>query len=549
MTLVGRMLRQVGGPNAISVWSWVIAAPISVIAGSRYPSAPTPSMLATWTLILIGINVLLALPLWLAWLLLRRTWVRPALRPLVVLAAFAAVGLLRALMVQAAHQATGIGISSFAERAVISVSGAIVILTVVAVIVDDFRSDATVVRRLTRARATMAALADRESALLDEADRKVLDEVQGMLTAELQSAGADSRRIRDLVDSVVRPMSHTLAEAGAGDVSIEVGASADVERIGIAGTLCRLRAPSALAVAVIIEVTVLGFVLVTAPLWVAVVNFLLGGAMILAAGRVVTALYPSRVPGAVRVLVIALGYAGVGAAVATAMSLVLTVIAGPFPNFWFGIAVITSATGVAVSVWSAIADGRRARQDAMARALADEASTIERLRDAVVTRRRQAGRFLHGTVQAELVTAALRGDDPAAVRDSLGGLFDRYGSVEPRAAAKQFTGALRDWGAVLNLEVDLAPDFLAHLDGHPEGFDLLMDALSEALTNVVRHSPDRHALVRADQESGRFRLVVTSSGAPSAVGGSGIGLAQLRARGADVDLRACGSTTVLTAVV
>lgn len=549
MNSLGRMLHQVGGSNAISVWSWIVAAPISVVAGSRYASAPTTSEFMTWTAILIGINLLLALPLWLAWWLLRHGGLRGALRPVVVLTSFAVLGLLRALLVQAAHEATGIGVASFAERAVISISGSIVVLTVIAVIVDDFRSDAAVVYRLTRARAEMAALAEQESALLDEADRKVLDEVRAALTVELHSAGTDSRRVRELVDSIVRPISHQLAEAGGTDIRIDGGSSVGIGRIGIASTLGRTRAPSPLAVAVIIEVTVLGFVLVTTPPWVAVVNFFVGGALILFAGKGVTALLPSRGPGGVRLLAIAIAYAVVGAAAATGMSVFLTMVTDPFPNYWLGVMVITSATGVAVSLWSAIADGRRARQEAMARALSDEALMIERLRDAVAARRREAARFLHGTVQAELVTAALRGDAPTAVRDSLAGLFDRYGRDEPRPASEQFTGALADWGAVLDLEVDVDSSCLASLDACSDGFDLLMDALSEGLTNVVRHSPDRRALVRVYREAGRWRLMVTSAGTPRGAGGGGIGLAQLRERGAEVDLRISDSATTLTAVV
>jgi len=552
MNSLGRMLHQVGGSNAISVWSWIIAAPISVVAGSRYAAAPTATEFVTWTAILIGINLLLALPLWLAWLLLRLTAVGAALRPAVVLMTFAALGLLRALLVQAAHEVTGIGVASFEERVVISVSGSIVVLTVIAVIVDDFRSDAAVVRRLTLARAEMAALADQESALLDEADHKVLAEVRAALTVELQSGGTDSSRIRDVVDSIVRPISHQLAEDGGADIRVDGGSSVGIGRIGIASTLGRIRAPSPLAVAVIIEVTVLGFVLVTTPPWVAVVNFFVGGALILVGGKGVTALLPSRGPGGVRLLAIALLYAAIGAGTATLMALLLTLVIGPFPNYWLGIMTITAATGVAVSLWSAIAEGRLARQEAMARALAEEASMIERLRDAVAVRRRQAARFLHGTVQAELVTAALRGDAPAAVRDSLAGLFDRYGRAEPRPASEQFAGALADWGAVLELDVDVAPSFLVELDADPGGFDLLMDALSEALTNVVRHSADRRARVRVHPEAGRWRLVVTSAGTPAPAGGAGeggIGLAQLRQRGAEVDLRVSGSLTVLTAVV
>lgn len=552
MHSLGRMLHQVSGSNAISVWSWIVAAPISVVAGSRYATAPTATEFVTWTVILIGINLLLALPMWLAWVLLRRASLGAALRLVIVLMTFVALGLLRALLVQAAHEVTGLGVASFEERVVISVSGSIVLLTVIAVIVDDFRSDAAVVRRLTRARAEMTALADQESALLDEADHKVLAEVRAALAVELQSGGTDSSCIRDVADSIVRPISHQLAEAGGGDVRIDVGSSVGIGRIGIASTLGRMRAPSPLVVAVIIEVTVLGFVLVTTPPWVAVVNFLLGGGLILVAGRCVTALIPSRAPGGIRLLAIVLVYAGIGAGTATLMALLLTRAFGPFPNYWLGIMTITAATGVAVSMWSAIAEGRLARQEAMARALAEEASMIERLRDAVAVRRRQAARFLHGTVQAELVTAALRGDAPEAVRDSLAGIFDRYGRAEPRPASEQFAGALADWSAVLELDVDVAPSFLIELDADPGGFDLLMDALSEALTNVVRHSADRRARVRVHPEAGRWRLVVTSAGIPAPTGGAdegGIGLAQLRQRGAEVDLRVSGSRTVLTAVV
>ena len=548
MTGIRGLIEPLGGPYVLSRWSWIIAAPISVIAGSRYDSSPSWMQFAAWTGVLIAVAIALALPMWLLAAVLGRVS-EGIPRAVAALGGFALLGVLRAVLLQVAHEATHLGSGLLADRLAISISGSIVTMTLIAVIVNDYRTDASVVTRLTQAQRTLAHLAEREAELLDSADRRVLDEVRAALAAELGAEGADSARIRRVVDSIVRPLSHRLVTMQDELTAAALTPPGETAPITLVGALRRVRAPSALKVAVAIEATVVGTVLVTTSPLVALANVVIGGVLIFIGGRAISLLVRLAFSPALRLAVTIALYASLGALVATIMSLVLSWLWPAFPNFWFGVMVGTSAAAGAVSIWEAIADGRKARQDALVQAITDEAQMVERLRDAVARRRGQAADFLHSTVQAELVAAALRGVEPATVSESLAELFGRYGQAEARPASEQFAGLLTAWSEVLDLHVDVDPDFPRAVDAKSSLGGPLIDALSEALTNVVRHSPNRSATVRVHRLGERWCLSVTSMGTLDSRQAAGIGLARLREKGVDIQLATAGADTVLTATV
>ena len=75
------------------------------------------------------------------------------------------------------------------------------------------------------------------------------------------------------------------------------------------------------------------------------------------------------------------------------------------------------------------------------------------------------------------------------------------------------------------------------LDARPERAELLVDALSESLTNVVRHGSGNDVAISIASENDSVTLRVVSPGTPDSQTRPGIGLAQLEARGARVALR------------
>ena len=76
-----------------------------------------------------------------------------------------------------------------------------------------------------------------------------------------------------------------------------------------------------------------------------------------------------------------------------------------------------------------------------------------------------------------------------------------------------------------------------------------MDALSEGLTNVVRHSSGKDVTIDVTTADQKIKLTVMSQGDADGSHSPGIGLAQLRARGAQVELTTRELNTHLTVVL
>lgn len=182
----------------------------------------------------------------------------------------------------------------------------------------------------------------------------------------------------------------------------------------------------------------------------------------------------------------------------------------------------------------------------MTQAVVQEAAEVDRMRDLINQRRLQAARFLHGTIQGELVAAGLRHDHPEQVSEILRRRFEEYGSTTTRSAGQQVGDVIDAWSAILEMSTTIDESCWPRLIDSPERTHLLVDALSEALTNVVRHAADKFVNIQITAHQNQIRLTVQSCGPASSTSQSGIGLAQLRERGADVDLRTAGNDVILT---
>ena len=57
--------RQIGGPNALSIWSWIITLPLGLVVANLAPLSPSREYsVLVWTGILLGIHVLLGGVMW-----------------------------------------------------------------------------------------------------------------------------------------------------------------------------------------------------------------------------------------------------------------------------------------------------------------------------------------------------------------------------------------------------------------------------------------------------------------------------------------------------
>ena len=170
----------IGGPNAITIWSWVVTLPLALVigvSGGLILGLP----LAPWLLAVVATQVILIVPL----LLARATYLsaRPrAPRPVAALITFAILGVLRSLLLVAFAQLMGV---TPTDNLVSSwlISGAIygvVILSAIAIVVDGVRQHRSALLRLDALRASLA-----QTRALDETRRAELAEV---FYAEVQAS-------------------------------------------------------------------------------------------------------------------------------------------------------------------------------------------------------------------------------------------------------------------------------------------------------------------------------------------------------------------------
>lgn len=542
------VLQQIGGRNAISLWSWIITIPLAILVSSTYRPDPSVVDILTWVGIVLAVHAGLGVLMWVAFQTFLPNADRRS-RPLIAVAFFALLGLIRALVLQFAQDTVGIAAGVFSERLAVNVIGSVVALSAIAVIVDDYRTDEGIVRRLKRARDTLMRIRDSEEATLRAADLEVLAQVQARVEDELSRAETDSAGVRAIASDIVRPISHELVRSGPDALTLEAARDTPQIRLTFDDAFGRLRAPAPLAVAIVVQVTILGAVAVRFGVQIALGNTLLGGALIwFGCWMLSRFLRLPREPRA-RLVVLAAALATIGALATAITAAILTPIASTFPAGLIGVASGVCGTGIALSLWAAVNAGRQARQEALVEAVGDEAVEIERLRGVIEQRRLQAARFLHGTIQGELVAAALRGDAPEQIRDIVAQRFAEYGNTVARPAEMQVCGVVDAWSTVLDIDATIDPACWTPLDQYPDRLRLLVDALSEGLTNVVRHATGRHVAVRITVTGDDVTLVIESSGALEPMRTPGIGLAQLQARGARVSLQASQDRTEFAAAI
>ena len=540
-----RVRDQIGGRNALSRWSWLVTLPLAIVVGSVYAEPPTLGEVAAWTTVIVVVHGLVGLLMWLAWAVVLPDRERRS-RPITALLVFALLGGARGLLMQAAQDSTGIGGSAFAERMGVNVVGTVVVLAAIAVVVDDYRTDVAIRVRLAEATRILEAVRAQEASVLRAADLEVLRSVQESVEAALADAGSDAGQVGRVAREIVRPMSHELADAGP-ELELAVDAPGDGDlAVRFADAFAAVRAPSPILVAVLIEAAVAGAVVGRFGPGVALVNLVVGGGLIILGAWALRRLLPLPASVPARILVLAAAFALLGAVAASLTSALVEALVAPFPIGILGVMAGTAGAALVVSLGTALPAGRRQRLDAMAAAVRESAAEVEDLRSRVAYRRMQAARFLHGPVQGELLAAALKGDSPEEVRQVIARRFAEYGAAVPTGRAEQ---QVRDvtaaWSTVLDVTVVADDACWERLDEDPARSELLVDALSEGLTNVVRHSALRTADVRLECRDERLVMNLTSEGLPPSTSRPGIGLSQLQMRGCDLSLVVCDGKTTL----
>jgi hypothetical protein len=544
-----QLLHQIGGPNALSIWSWIITLPLALVVGNLAPQSPTQNYsVLVWTAVLLGIHVVLGAVMWLAAVTLLPHRSRPP-RPFVALTVFVTLGAARVLLLELLDPMFGPQGTTLESRVLTNVVGGTLILALIAVLVDDYRTNATIERQLRQAQASLQWLAEREPDALRAADLDEIANVRARIEDELRGGATGPEHIRKISDSIVRAQSHYLAEES-GPVLVHHEPSDRTPREVTRSILRGLNWPNPYALAFVVELLVFPSV-VTGWTWsVAIANALIAGFFIAIAAAGARRFIPLPDSTWARPAVIVAVLVCLALGLSYASSALVTVIAEPFPPAVGPAVVLLVAVGLGLSTWNSVTRDRRQRRESMLAAVSEEAQTLERVHGEVARRRAAAAEFLHGPIQSQLVASALKGETNEEALEAIEKRFAEYNASTTRWDVQEQVAALTDaWADVMTIRISCAPEMWQRLQRQQLTARLLVDTLSEAVTNAVRHGEVADIDVTIDDTDNRVLLTVSSLGTLTSGIGNGTGLARLTDRGALITLEQENERVVMQALL
>jgi hypothetical protein len=553
VTTARRWLDQIGGPNALSIWSWLITLPLALMVGNLAPQSPSRDYnVLVWTATLLAIHVLLGVVMWVAAITLLPNRPR-ASRPVVALLVFAALGAGRIGLLELLDPILGPQGTSLESRLLTNVVGGTIVLALIAVLVDDYRTHAAIESQLRQAQASLQWLAEREPEALRAADLDEIARVRSQVEAELRGTATGPDHIRQISETVVRAQSHYLAE-GLGPDLVRREPEKRSRREVTDSILRGLTWPNPLTLALVVELVAFPSVVTGWNLPIALANLLIAGSFIALAVATARRFIPLPNTGWARLLVIVGVLAAFGSGLSVAASVLVTAVAGPFPLAIGPAVVLLVVFGLGLSTWNSVTRDRQQRRQAMLVTVAEEAQALERVHGEVARRRAAAAEFLHGPIQSQLVASALKGESNEDALQAIERRFAEYSATSTTLDVQEQVNELAHaWADVMTITVTCSAETWNRLRRTPLTSRLLVDTLSEALTNSVRHGSvaDVDVVIATDEieDHVRVSLTVASLGTLTRGTGNGTGLARLMDRGANITLHQDGEQVVMRALL
>jgi len=527
---------QIGGPNALSIWSWIITLPMALGLSLTFEPEASDRDRLLWTGYVLAVQVLLGGVMWIAarTLLPRETGHS---RPVIAMTVFVGLGIVRVVAMDLGAPSFNALESSLATRLVINVLAGPIILAVIAVVVDSYRRHAAVMQRLQQAQASLEAVRTVavETRTVDEREmvQQVFDEVSEALT----SRNVDPAQIKSAARDLVRTRSHEIER----DDSIAIPEAAVVKRPvqDLRALSGRMVLPGAWVTALTIEVLTLPVVASVHGWVVGIVHavtatIVIAGALL--AGHAIWRWLPQWVRGGVGVVVFGLGTG------LLAVSMVLPVVRLVYPDYPVYLVNGTALVMVFVvgfSLASAIGSTLRANEEQQSALVSEAAGQVQELRTRIAERRRKVAAFLHGPIQAELLVASTSNVPVDQVMASLENRFAEFGREVPKSTTiERINAVILAWSAALTITSELDDAALARADAHPGCTQVLIDALSEGFANALRHatSGNVHVVLRCEGEDAVELRLRTEGAITSTRSADGIGLRHLQESARTVEL-------------
>ena len=512
-----RLLRHIGGPNAVTRWSFILTA-VMVLIPTAVPTsrdALIGSLAERMAVATAGLAAA-ALVLGLGWLTVLGSSPRSS-RPAAAIVVFALAGVANALAVLAMRKALDEEPVGAAVMIITRGASAAVWLSAVAIVVDQTRRHRARMAELREAVRERRAALDAEREELAEVGARLGDEVVAPLCAALDDISAriaahtdgspvraEAEAVRRLVDDRVRPLGRQLLAADevpapvVAETRRDPGRTRSVLRLA-ASTLA---APTWLAVATPLVIVVLfapqragGAFIAGASATYVVLMTLLFATM----RRLLGSVLP-RLPWPRALAVVLVTYEAM-AALAMLNMYVWSGVSG-FGRWveWTQL-IVLPVIWMALAAAGAAAQGRRRAELQLEEVLAELRVITARRRQQLRHAYQALGRVLHGEVQGALLgvserLAELDSAEPdereAVLRDAVRVLQAVRAEVLQRAVEdwtteKALAALVNLWRGALEVRLEVPREVLDRLDADPPAGSVVIDVVAEGLTNAMRH--------------------------------------------------------------
>lgn len=526
-------LLQVGGPNAITRWTWVGSVVANVASAGLTELESPGSVPSEWWLVLLTSVLILGLLMW----FVKYTFVpggrlagSKRSRPVVAMAAFIGFGIERAVTLTIGASIVGFDERfTFVDRLVFGVAYSIVLGSLIALVVDSARNHRRAMESLAQARQAFESVLEQQKEARSVIDTDFLDQVSARLSAELAKDSLTPTELRGLAVGVVRASSHELADAQI-DVGVpELGPSAPYrERLSerLAMRARAMRPPSPFAWVAIVETIAFALVAVYESPAVALVHVIVGGVLTGGGAWLFTRMYRPTRSGIANVGVILAGIVVVSL-LAVLVTAAMVHIAYPEAAEYPAYVVTFVLVGLGLSMYGATQRLRVEAEIRSADAVRRLSKQVESAMRDVDGHRRRVAKFLHGPVQGILYSAALRGASPEEVNEQVGQAFAEFAESATDDTAEalraRFEKVVESWGQVLDLQVSVDPDAAQRAFSERMRCEALIDVVSEGLTNALKHGVGREVVIELQAQDGALTVQVTSRGAGAPRGEGGLG--------------------------
>jgi signal transduction histidine kinase len=561
---------RIGGPDAVT-WPAFWITLVAAIAGHLATAGPVSASVPVRILVVITTQLLsFAVLLLLRWTILRNP-ARP--RPWVAVSGFAVAAIVRGIALSALLVAIGaVDEPRWLYRVAAALLNQMVLLIVVALVVSSLRAHT---RSLAALIGVQHDLAETQARIVDEVTSRnedLLAQVQERLRTELtgldSAEGTESvAELQRLASDVVRPMSHELAQSvpapdalppfvndariGWQQIAAQMVDRPPLRPLPTSAFIALLLLTVAAGVTGSRGIPVAIAVFASVLVWSAIANALLA--------RVLTRSNPRTALALVILASLVIGFLSTGAG-----SLLLASTAGP-ALFFVGGGLFTAVIVLLVALVTAILREQQTSERELAESTEHLRRALVRLRQARWLQHKALARALHGPMQSAVTSAALRlelavragkpeADLVADIRHDLRSVIDvldleDLGAPSLGLALERITGT---WEGVCVVTSDISATARAALDRDPMACAVVIDVITEAMSNAVRHSGASHAdLAMVVDADGLVTITVSNDGRadPNAGIRAGLGTNLL----AECTLDWSGVTTpsgyVLTAIV